>query len=122
MASTFPFFIGSDTPATQKGTSLWRVRRVLLGLLIWLVIFSGTAAWWLSGEADRLEHHFRQQAEVFYQQLSQRLDQNETVLLSLELLLRATPARPATELHRYARQMLQRYPHLDAIQLSHSMF
>ena len=120
MASTFPFFIGSDTPATQKGTSLWRVRRVLLGLLIWLVIFSGTAAWWLSGEADRLEHHFRQQAEVFYQQLSQPLDQNETVLLSLELLLRATPARPATELHRYARQMLQRYPHLDAIQLYQS--
>lgn len=72
----------AGTHSTSRSISLLQ-----LGGMLWCVGFVLMTLFWLNSEYARQQTLFRQRAEGFFQSVSQRMEQNESVMLSLELLM-----------------------------------
>ena len=87
-----------------------------LGVILWCIGFVAIAALWLNSEYTRQHAQFRQRAGAYAQAVSQRMEQNESVMLSLELLMRTQSQLGMQDVQRFTQQLMQRYPHIHAIQ------
>jgi diguanylate cyclase (GGDEF)-like protein/PAS domain S-box-containing protein len=83
----------------------------LLGVLL-LVLSVGAVLWWTFND---VEQQFQREALATYQQLNQRLKDNEAVLSGLSALHHAVDDVDDDQLSLFAREMLASYPHIYAI-------
>lgn len=101
----------AGTHSTSRSISLLQ-----LGGMVWCVGFVLMTLFWLNSEYARQQTLFRQRAEGFFQSVSQRMEQNESVMLSLELLMRTQSQLGLPDVQRFTQQLMQRYPHMYSIQ------
>ena len=94
-----------------RAISPWR-----LGVVLWCVGFIIMTLYWLNSEYTRQHALFRQRASAYAQTVSQRMEQNESVMLSLELLMRTQSQLGMQDVQRFTQQLMQRYPHIYSIQ------
>ena len=94
-----------------RAISPWR-----LGVVLWSVGFIIMTLYWLNSEYTRQHALFRQRASAYAQTVSQRMEQNESVMLSLELLMRTQSQLGMQDVQRFTQQLMQRYPHIYSIQ------
>jgi signal transduction histidine kinase len=86
-----------------------------LGLLAWLVSSALGSLIWLRVALDDARADFERNGQSLGQTVTQRLNQNEAVLHGLEALFSTLNTLDIDAIHRYARQMLSRYPHLYTV-------
>ncbi|MDR2196267.1 MAG: CHASE domain-containing protein, partial [Gallionellaceae bacterium] len=86
-----------------------------LGLLAWLVSSALGSLIWLRVALGDVRADFERNGQLLGQTLTQRLNENEAVLHGLEALFSALNTLDIDATHRYAGQMLSRYPHLYTV-------
>jgi signal transduction histidine kinase len=83
-----------------------------LGVLAWFVSSTLGSLIWLRIALDDARADFERHGQSLGQTLTQRLNENEAILHGLEALFTALNTLDIDAIHRYAEQMLSRYPHL----------
>lgn len=89
----------------------------LTALAVWAIIAALVMFFQISTEIKRQERDFQRTSESLYELITQRLDQNETVLGGLEALFNTFGTLQFDDIRGYSRAMLKRYPHIYVIEL-----
>ena len=102
----------AERVSTRRILRRYLLRLIPFGLALFLAL-AGSAIWWeVNNAAQRFEH----ESTATYDLVSRRLNESETVLGGLAALYRALDEVDRDQLSLYAREMLQRYPHIGFIE------
>lgn len=85
---------------------------------LWLVATGGLLALMLTLEAQEAEKRFRQQANLAYAALHEKVHVNDVVLEGFAAALRSLPPVDDGRVREYTRAMLARYPHIHKLTVS----
>lgn len=85
-------------------------------LATWLAIAAGALTLQIADEIYDQRQEFKQNSEFLYQLVQQRLDQNEAVIGGLGALFNTFHSLQFKDIRGYAREMLERYPHIYTIE------
>ena len=95
-----------------RAISPWR-----LGVVLWCVGFIIMTLYWLNMSTPAsMPCSASVLAPPMRKTVSQRMEQNESVMLSLELLMRTQSQLGMRDVQRFTQQLMQRYPHIYSIQ------
>lgn len=95
-------------------------RRQLYGgvIILWLLVTAATLALYLTSSLRAMQLQFHHVESAVYQQIAARLVTNEAVLDSFAAIHGSADSFDQSRTRRFARRILQRYPHLYALQVS----
>ncbi|WON83416.1 hypothetical protein [Chromobacterium haemolyticum] len=85
-----------------------------LFVLAWALCALLVTVLWGMGELQRLRDEFESVAQRAHAMVARKLDQNESVLSSVDALMAASRPFEVSELSTFARELLPHYPQLHS--------
>jgi PAS domain S-box-containing protein len=81
-------------------------------IIVWFVLFAVMMSWIIAQDLQRAKTRFSENANLHYQQSSDRVHVIETVLEGFAVMVSVTNDPGRERIRTYAKKMLERYPHI----------